>query len=286
MSSKIILSVQNLSYQIDQKEILKNISLELAPQKIYALLGQSGSGKSSLLKLIAGLLEPNSGVLKIEGQAIDPPSEKLIPGHPKIKMVKQDTPLFPNISLRENIEYELRYYQKEYQKERVDKLLKITRLTDVAHQLPRHSSQGEQQRTAIARAIAEEPSLLLLDEPFSNLDFENKLRLKEELYELIAEENMACMFVTHDISDVLGWAHSLGILQNGEIVQQDTPLTIYNKPVNSYVAGLTGNFNLLDAKAFKGIFGQKVKGKVLIRPNELRIVPQDGVAMKVVKKCQ
>ncbi len=277
-----ILSIKNLKYSIDDKRIIRGISLACQSHQIVAVLGQSGSGKSTLLKLIAGLLEPDSGVLFIEGTPIDPPSEKLIPGHPKIKIVKQDNPLFPNISLRENIAYELRFYEKEYREYRVNRLLKLGGLTDVADQLPRHSSEGEQQRTSIARAIAEEPSLLLLDEPFSNLDYPNKQRMKEAIQEIVIEENMACIFVTHEVSDVFGMASEVAVLKSGKIAQRDKPEVVYSSPANEYVAGLTGEYNLMKAEKFSALFGIPVTSKqVLIRPECIEFHQNKGVSVNV-----
>ncbi|MGR3808875.1 ABC transporter ATP-binding protein [Jiulongibacter sp. NS-SX5] len=276
-----ILEVENLSFSIEQKKIVKDISLSLSSERILAVLGQSGSGKSTLLKLIAGFLDPDKGKLLIEGEPIDPPSEKLIPGHPLIKMVRQDNPLFPNHSLRENIDYELRSYNHEYREERVQKLLKLTRLEKVADQLPRQSSEGEQQRTAIARAIADEPSLLLLDEPFSNLDYQNKKRLKSEVREIVNEEQMACIFVTHDVSDVFGLADEMLIIKDGRIAQHGEPMEIYKQPKSTYEAGLTGEYNLLSQKEAEGLH-LSVSKKVIVRPEEIEIISSENGDFEVV----
>ncbi|AWV98357.1 ABC transporter ATP-binding protein [Arcticibacterium luteifluviistationis] len=267
-----VLEVQNLNFSIEDNKIVDDVSLSLKKHQILALLGQSGSGKSTILKLIAGLLEPNSGSLLIDSESITPPSGKLIPGHPKIKIVRQDNPLFPNISLRENIEYELRFFNDEYKAERVEKLLKVTGLKKAEHQLPRHSSEGEQQRAAIARALADEPSLLLLDEPFSNLDYKNKSTLKEEVKQLVAEENMACIFVTHDISDVFGTADQLAILKKGKITQIDEPLKVYNYPSTTYEASISGEFNVFKRDIASHLFGITTpKKRLLIRPEAIKI---------------
>ncbi|WP_341224329.1 ABC transporter ATP-binding protein [uncultured Arcticibacterium sp.] len=267
-----VLEVHKLNFSIEEKKIVNSVSLSLKKHQILALLGQSGSGKSTILKLIAGLLEPDSGKLLIDHERITPPSEKLIAGHPKIKIVRQDNPLFPNISLRENIEYELRFFNEEYKAERVEKLLKMTGLKKAEHQLPRHSSEGEQQRAAIARALADKPSLLLLDEPFSNLDYKNKSTLKEEVKQLVAEENMACIFVTHDISDVFGTADQLAILKKGKITQINEPLSVYNYPNGTYEASISGEFNLVKQDTVSQLFKIKAKKRrLIIRPEAIKI---------------
>jgi iron(III) transport system ATP-binding protein len=283
-----ILEVKNLSYNIGEREIIANIKFSIPKHVILALLGQSGSGKSTILKLIAGLLEPNNGEIIIQDEKVIPPSKKLIPGHPKIKIVRQDNPLFPNISLQENIEYELRFYNEDYRNERVKKLLKVTDLQKVAHQLPRHSSEGEQQRTAIARALADEPSLLLLDEPFSNLDFKNKSILKQEIKQIVQEEEMACIFVTHDIADVFGTADELAVLKNGKITQQDIPLKVFQNPKSLYEASITGDFNLFTKSEIQIYFGSELKAsKILVRPKDIVILNKGefrGQIKKVTNK--
>ena len=283
-----ILQVRDLNFSIDEKKIVSKINLNLKKHSILALLGQSGSGKSTILKLIAGLLEPNSGEIEILGERVIPPSEKLIPGHKKIKIVRQDNPLFPNISLRENIEYELRFYTEEFRNERVNKLLKVTGLQKVAHQLPRHSSEGEQQRTAIARALADEPVLLLLDEPFSNLDYKNKSTLKREIKQIVQEEEMACIFVTHDISDVFSTADELAILKKGKITQIDTPNDVFHKPKTVYEASITGDFNLFNIKDSKDLLGiETSKKSLLIRPKSIQLKKNGtykGQVMYVIDK--
>jgi ABC-type Fe3+/spermidine/putrescine transport system ATPase subunit len=248
-----MLSVKGLAVSIDQKLILKRTNLEVANGEVLAILGRSGSGKSTLLKAIAGLLEPQNGTIFVDKERVKKPSEQLIAGHKSIKIVRQDNPLFPNISLAENIAYPLRFFQKPYQEARVKKLLKLTGLSKIANQKPKNVSEGEQQRAVIAAALADEPKVLLLDEPFSNLDFANKQRLKNEIREIISSENMACIFVTHDISDVFGNADRLAIIKQGKIVQIGDAQEVYIKPKSKYVAQIAGQLN----KHSSFVFGQR-----------------------------
>lgn len=238
-----MLSVEDLEVKIEGKKILYPTRFKVKNGDILAILGRSGSGKSTLLKAIAGLIEPSGGATFVANEMIKKPSEQLIPGHPDIKIVRQDNPLFPNISIKENIAYALRFFEKKYQNQRVEKLLKLTGLRHVANQKPRNVSEGEQQRAVIATALADEPKVLLLDEPYSNLDFENKQRLKDEIRAIITEENMACVFVTHDIDDVFGNANYLSILKSGKIVQSGKPEKVYLSPKSKYVAEITGHLN-------------------------------------------
>lgn len=282
-----VLEIKELNFDIEGKRIINNISLSLERHQIFALLGESGSGKSTLLKLISGLLEPLSGVLEIDGESIKPPSKKLIPGNEKVKIVRQDNPLFPNISLKENIEYELRFFNDEYKDKRVSKLLKLTGLNAVANQLPRQSSEGEQQRASIARALADEPSLLLLDEPFSNLDYKNKSTLKNKIKDIVKDEKMACVFVTHDISDVFDTADKLAILREGQISQTDKPMSIYKYPQSIYNAAMTGEYNLVSRSNAKNYLNVSTKQKeILIRPEEIKIGQISLLNGKVINQIE
>lgn len=238
-----LLKVHNLHKSFSEIKAVNDISIHLEKGKILAILGESGSGKTTLLHLIAALYEPDAGTLTLDDERITPPSEKLIAGHPDIKLVRQDYGLFPNISIRENIAYELRYYEENYRNERIDKLVKISGLAHVQNHLPRQVSGGEQQRAVIVKAIAEEPKLLLLDEPFSHLDARNKHRLKNEILDLIKAEEMACIFVTHDVEDAYGMADEMLIMQNGIALQTGTPEEIYRNPINQYVAEITGDLS-------------------------------------------
>ena len=239
-----LLKINNLFKSFEGVKAVNDISIHLEKGKILAILGESGSGKTTLLHLIAALLEPDSGTLMLDYERISPPSEKLIAGHRDIKLVRQDYGLFPNMSIRANIAYELRYYEENYRNERVNKLLDISGLAYVQHQLPRQVSGGEQQRATIVKAIAEEPKLLLLDEPFSHLDAVNKRRLKNEVLDLIKAEEVSCIFVTHDVADAYGIADELLIMQNGKVLQIGIPEEIYLNPINQYVAEITGEVSM------------------------------------------
>lgn len=281
-----LLKINNLHKSFEGVKAVNDISITLEKGRILAILGESGSGKTTLLHLIAALYEPDSGTLMLDDKRITPPSEKLIAGHPDIKLVRQDYGLFPNMSIRENIAYELRYYEENYRNERIDKLLEISGLAHVQHHLPRQVSGGEQQRATIAKAIAEEPKLLLLDEPFSHLDAVNKRRLKNEVLNLIKAEEVSCIFVTHDVSDAYGMADELLIMQNGNALQLGSPEEVYRNPINQYVAEMTGvlssEFRVLSSEweskkksngKDKKLRTQNSEFRTFLRPSQIRISP-------------
>ena len=237
---------------------VRNVSLTLEPGRIMALVGASGSGKSTLLNLLAGLADADSGEVRLNGVRVEGPAEVLVAGHPNIRLVHQEYQLMPNVSVRENIAYSLRFFKKNYRNFRIDELLKLCRLTDVQDRTPRHISGGEKQRTAIARAIAEKPSdsgptVLLLDEPFSHLDLYNRYIVRDLLFDMVRQNPTgagatSCLFVTHDATDALSLADTLGILRDGKLIQSGAPIDVYRQPVSAYAARMTGPVTLFKAK--------------------------------------
>jgi len=199
-----MIEAKKVSFNYESSFSLKNISLKVEIGNILGIIGQSGSGKTTLLKLLAGLKEPALGSIFLNGQPLDPPSKKLVAGHKQIKMVTQQNTLFPNISIAENVVYELRYFEKKYQNQRVNKLAKDLNIAHLLSKYPRELSGGEIQRVMLAKAIADEPLLLLLDEPFANLDSILKRKVMTNLQTVLRNENIACVFVTHEISDAFG----------------------------------------------------------------------------------
>lgn len=214
---------------------------------MLGLVGESGSGKTTLLRLIAGLEDADKGTMRLKGEVITGPSRHLVPGHPQIRLVHQDFQLSPNISVRENIAYALRTYQADYRASRLHQVLQLCELTALQHKLPRQLSGGEMQRVALAAALADEPELLLLDEPFSNVDAVRRQTLRHEITDILRRSRTTAIFVTHDTAEALALSDKVAVLQNGAIVQIDTPQQVYSKPVSPYVAGLFGCANIIRA---------------------------------------
>lgn len=254
LAGLIMLTATHLSKSFaNAVKAVRNVSLTLEPGRIMGLVGASGSGKSTLLNLLAGLADADAGEVRLNGARVPGPGEVLVAGHPQIRLVHQEYQLMPNVSIRDNIAYALRFFERTYRDARVDELLNRCRLTDVQHRLPRQVSGGEKQRTAIARAIADRPAVLLLDEPFSHLDLPNRLLVRDLLFDLIRDDTTgsaptACLFVTHEAPDALSLADTLGVLREGRLVQLGSPMEVYQRPATAYVARLTGPVNLLKAK--------------------------------------
>lgn len=252
-----------------------------------ALVGASGSGKSTLLNLLAGLMDPDEGEVRLNDVHVATPGEKLVPGHPDIRLVHQEYQLMPNITVRQNIAYAVRYYQKDYQTYRVNELLRLCRLEAVADRIPRQISGGEKQRTAIARAIAEPSAdgravILLLDEPFSHLDLPNRTHIRDLLLDLVREAepgepaSFACLFVTHDATDALALSDEVGVMQDGELIQLGTPQTVYRQPETAYVAQMTGPANIMAGGLLPTLHLSATADPdqlVCIRPEAIRVSP-------------
>lgn len=242
--------------------VLSNINIDLAEGEWLGILGESGSGKSTLLRILGRFQDADSGEIQFKEKALPPVSQALIAGHDSIKLIQQEFELFPNQTVEENIAYSLRFYEPDYKMERVAELLDITSLGAVRNQKAKTLSGGEKQRTAIAKSLAEQPDVLLLDEPFAHLDNHNRRVLADAIESLRKKQKMSCIFVTHEAPDALAWSDRIAVLRNGEIIQYGTPQEIYNHPVNSYVAELTGDINWLgEGKAGK---------KEFIRPEKIK----------------
>lgn len=262
ISSMTVLRAESVSKNFDTKTVLKDISLELNPGEWLGILGESGSGKSTLLRILGRFIDADEGEVYFQEARVPSVRGELIPGHSAIKLIHQEFELFPNQTVEENISYSLRFYEQEYRKQKVQELLTITGLIHIRNQKAKLLSGGEKQRTAIAKSLAEQPDVLLLDEPFAHLDNRNRRILAEAIEQMRQEQQMACMFVTHEAADALAWSDRIAVLRDGVIIQTGTPQEVYNKPVNSYVAELTGDINWLNT-------GGESK-KSFIRPEKIK----------------
>lgn len=251
---------------------LKETSFSLEKNWKIAIAGESGSGKSTLLKIIAGLVQPDMGEVFFDGERVKGPYERLIPGHPGIAYLSQHFELRNAYRVEEVLGY-----ANTLPEQAAQTLYGVCR---IGHLLKRRTDQlsgGERQRIAMARLLITSPRLLLLDEPFSNLDLIHKGILKSVIDDVGERLGITCMLVSHDPVDILSWADEIFVMKEGQIIQRGAPGQIYRQPVNQYVAELFGPYNAInlnpETKAFFRLPGTEINGKKLFfRPEDFKIV--------------
>jgi len=246
--------------------VLQNISFSLKEFQKIAIAGETGSGKSTLLKIIAGLVQPESGEVYFNDELVKGPGLLLVPGHPSIAYLSQHFDLQKFLRVEQILHYANSISSKEaaaiYSVCRIDHLLQ--RKTD-------QLSGGEKQRIAIARLLISKPKLLLLDEPYSNLDMVVKSILKSVINDIGKKLRITCMLVSHDPDDTLSWADEIIVLKEGKVVQLGIPRIIYQQPANEYVAGLFGTYNLVSPALLKSLSVKGYTKDLLVRPEHFRI---------------
>ncbi|MCH2198756.1 MAG: ABC transporter ATP-binding protein [Flavobacteriales bacterium] len=235
------LQIDHIDHAYGRHQVLFDCSFQMEEGQILSLLGESGSGKTTMLRLIAGFERPKKGAIHIAGDALADDSTFILPEHRDIGLVFQDYALFPHLTVEKN----LKLAQKKGDTTDIRSWLKAVGLEGMESRKPDQLSGGQQQRVAIARALAARPKLLLLDEPFSNIDESLKFSFRTELKEILKNQSISAIFVTHDTKDALAIADKVVILKDGEIRQSASPEDIYRTPSDRYVAGLLGPYNVV-----------------------------------------
>ncbi|MDP4285038.1 MAG: ABC transporter ATP-binding protein [Bacteroidota bacterium] len=274
-----LLNVSAISKEKNGKEVLKDINFIIPPLLKTGIVGETGSGKTTLLKIIAGLIQPSEGNIFFENKRVEGPDEKLLPGHKNIVYVSQQFELRNNYSVAEELDY-----TNQLTSEEAHNIYEICRISHLLDRKTDQLSGGERQRIVTARALITAPKLLLLDEPFSNLDSGHKQLMKTIINDIDERLKITCILISHDPLDILSWADKIIVIQNGKIVQQGSAKDLYYRPVNAYTAGLFGEYNLIDtilAKAFSVLPGMQFDGNTfLLRPEHLRIVTNETEGIK------
>jgi iron(III) transport system ATP-binding protein len=293
MSESNPLQIAGLGHAFGKTQVVEFLDLTVGPGEFVALLGPSGSGKTTVLRAIAGLLTPLRGTITIGGRlAVRRGREQLPAERRGVGLVFQDYALFPHLSVSANVAFGLARSDPK----RVDQLLKAVGLSELGERRPAQLSGGQQQRVALARALAPKPALLLLDEPFANVDAELRAGMGAELSALATQEGTAVMLVTHDRSDALALADRVVILAPGELgsrkLQEDTPQAIYHRPVSALAAQLTGPVGVLSGMGL-GLTAATELGEfslvqphlgpvtLLIRPERARFEPDPSGPVEV-----
>ena len=283
------ITVENVRKAFGEFEALKSVSLEVKPQEFTVLLGASGCGKSTLLRIIAGLETESSGLLKIGERQVN----GLAPRERRIAMVFQNYAVFPHMTVFDNIGFGLRM-QKVAENQVKQKVEKAAAMMHIEQQLPKYSGQlsgGQRQRVAVARALAVEPEVLLMDEPLSNLDALLRMEMRAELKGLLAESKTTTIYVTHDQIEAMSLADRIAVMHQGEIVQYDAPTRVYHQPATLFVGSFLGNppMNFLHPDHAGTIGGvhftrpEATSAEVVlgVRPEDIQIVAENsGNAMQ------
>lgn len=251
---------------------ISNVSLKLEANKILAIIGKSGSGKTTLLKCIYGLEDLQQGEIFIEKERVLGPAYNLIPGHEEMKFVSQDFYVLDNHTVEENIKDKLVGYTDVFKQKRANQLLRLLDLTAFKNMRAVNLSSGQKQRVAIARSLAEFPKLLLLDEPFSNLDLPLRDKIFTYIRQQLKKTNGSCILVTHQPEEALRYADETAVMADGKLIQYAQTFKVYYQPKNKQVAALMGRYFTLHQDDLISKKSSLSKNQAYIRPNQLQIV--------------
>jgi ABC-type sulfate/molybdate transport systems ATPase subunit len=279
-----MLSVEGIGRKKGNDFILREISFVQAADQHLAIAGETGSGKSTLLKIIAGLSQPDEGRVLFEEKRVLGPDEQLIAGHPHIGFLSQHFELRNNYWVHEILEYANKLTESE--------AAEIFHVCQIDHLLGRRTNElsgGEKQRIATARLLVNSPKLLLLDEPYSNLDMIHKQTMKQVIHNISEKLGISTILVSHEPADILPWADQLILLKDGCMVQQGTPEFVYSNPVDEYAAGLLGKYFLMPSSLALAMGAPDPKlfenGTTIVRPGDIRIsLDETGVVARVSNK--
>ena len=279
-----LLAVRDLRHAYGSNEVIRGLSLSLSKGTIGCLLGASGCGKTTVLRCIAGFEPVQAGEIWLNGQLVSRRGVRLATEERRVGMVFQDYALFPHLTVAQNAAFGLRGGSRAERARRVDEVLEIVQLGGLRDKYPDELSGGQQQRIALARALAPRPDLLLLDEPFSNLDVEFRAQLSVEVREILKHQNTTAILVTHDQHEAFNLADEIGIMHGGVIEQWDTPYRLYHQPASRYVADFVGQGMFLPGTVLEpsrirlelGVFQGDTYGwprgtevDVLLRPDDI-----------------
>lgn len=296
----VLLDIEKLSLCAGQECVLKGMSLTVHVGEIICLLGPSGCGKTTTLRAIAGFIQPTRGAINLANETVASPNIMMPPEKRQVGMIFQDHALFPHLSVRENIAFGLDKLDKTTQIERVKHYMQLVQIQALADKYPHELSGGQQQRVAVARALAPHPRLLLMDEPFSNLDVNLRKQMQWQLQEVLRKEGITAIIVTHDQEEAFAMADRVALLSDGRLQQIGSPYNLYHEPANRTVASFIGLGSFMNAtvqdphhleteagiitssEAFSWPVGHKVE--LLLRPDDILPNPDSPLKATVVHK--
>ncbi|QAA82331.1 ABC transporter ATP-binding protein [Aequorivita sp. H23M31] len=275
-----MLKVDIDSFSYSEVTILKDIHFRIKSGEHLSILGESGCGKSTLLHLIYGLLNLDEGEIHYNNTKLLGPGHSLVPGEPFMKLVAQEFDIMPFTTVAENLASFLTGLDED--KNRIEELLEVVELQPFKNTLVKNLSGGQKQRVALAKALANEPQILLLDEPFSNIDVFKKSKLRRNLFNHLKEKNVSCISATHDSEEALAFSDYILMLKNGSMEMFGRPEEIYQNVSDEYQGGFFGDVNVLPKQLFSSA---RTEGEVLIFPHQLQISTMETDFPVVVEKC-
>ncbi|QCX02011.1 ABC transporter ATP-binding protein [Aggregatimonas sangjinii] len=274
-----MLHVDHVSFAYDEVPVLEDINLNVKKGEHVAIIGESGCGKSTLLKIIYGLLQINIGEVYWGEQQVLGPLYNLVPGEPYMKYLSQDFDLMPYTTVAENISQYLSHFEPEALKERTDELLQMIEMVPFAKTKVKYLSGGQQQRVALARVLAQEPDILLLDEPFSHIDNFRKNTLRRTLFQYLRKKGVTVLTATHDHNDMLPFADRVVVLRNTKIIAKDNPKNLYQRPQDIYIASLFGEANKIPINIIKSY--ADTKRRIIVYAHEFKVSEKSGLEVTV-----
>ncbi len=260
----LTVDIKSFKYPASEKEVLSQVSFQLKKGVHLAILGESGCGKSTLLHLIYGLLNLEKGKIFSGNNQLFGPSHNLIPGHNTMKLVSQEFTLMPFTSVAENVGEHLTRRNKTEDEERIDVVLKTVGLLELKKRKVQSLSGGQKQRVALAKALANSPDVLLLDEPFSSIDNFRKNHLRRDVYNYTKKHDITCIAATHDAEEALAFSDKLLVLKNGKMLQYGEPDAVYASATSVYEKGFYGEVSIIPA----GVLSEE---ELLLFPHQLKV---------------
>ena len=286
-----VLSCRDVSKAFGDVQAVRRATLNLEPGEILAILGDSGCGKTTLLRLIAGFEYLDAGVIEIKGRPVSHSTAHVSPERRNVGMVFQEYALFPHLTVGKNVEFGLRKLPSDQRNARLREVLDLVQLERLAHSYPHELSGGQQQRVALARTLAPRPVTMLLDEPFSNLDAQMATRMRRQVEEILRSGEIATVLVTHNRQEAFAMADRIAVMNAGHIDQIDTPAKIFGSPATPFAARMTRTCDLLPGRHSDGVAQVEIgvlpvvsSGRplaegadvdVLVHPEDLKATPDD-----------
>jgi ABC-type Fe3+/spermidine/putrescine transport system ATPase subunit len=277
----MMLEIKNISFTYIENPVIKNVSFTIAKGQNIAVIGESGCGKSTLLKLIYGLYDLDQGAILYDEKSILGPKHNLVPGEDYMKYLAQDFDLMPYTTVEENVGKFLSNSNSSNKQARVQELLEMVEMTEFAKVKAKFLSGGQQQRVALARVLAVEPEIILLDEPFSQIDTFRKNSLRRNLFRYLKGKGITCIIATHDSTDALSFSDETIVMKSGNVIAKGDSKALYENPANKYVASLFGEVNELKLSQLIELEEEEDE-LLLLYPHQLKVV--DNGMMKAVVK--